>query len=473
MNNVSLRSKFWVAICLFCFGALAGNQPVSAQPPTKLPYIKVSPVNQHYFETSDGKPFFWLGDTGWLLFVKCSREDVLYYLDTRKAQGYNVVQVMVLHTLGAKTVYGATALENKDLTKPLVTAGNSFGEGVAYDYWDHVEFVIKEAAKRGIYMALVPIWGSAVKEGKITPAQAGVYGKFLAERYKNYPNIIWLNGGDIKPDEAMGAWNVLGSTIKQYDPLHLMTYHPRGRYSSTDWFHQAPWLDFNMVQSGHRTYAQDTSANEKHYFGEDNWRYIAHDYNLKPIKPVLDGEPSYENIPYGLHDSLQTRWSDAELRRYAYWSVFAGAAGFTYGENAVMQFHTQGDADANFGVTGNWKETINAPGATQMVFLKKLILSKNDFSRKPAQEILVNNKERYDYCMATKGNGYAWVYTYTGISFMLNASKLGFKPSKTSWYRPADGSVVKAALKLKTGNYNCNPPGERKEGNDWVLILEK
>ena len=58
---------------------------------------------------------------------------------------------------------------------------------------------------------------------------------------------------------------------------------------------------------------------------------MVNDYALKPTKPTLDGEPSYEHIPEGLHDSLNRRWNAADIRRYAYWSVFAGAAGFTYG----------------------------------------------------------------------------------------------------------------------------------------------
>ena len=54
-------------------------------------------ANKRYFQTKDGKPFFWLGDTGWLLFVKCKREDAILYLETRKKQGFNVVQAMLLH----------------------------------------------------------------------------------------------------------------------------------------------------------------------------------------------------------------------------------------------------------------------------------------------------------------------------------------------------------------------------------------
>ena len=123
-----------------------------------------------------------------------------------------------------------------------------------------------------------------------------------------------------------------------------MGYHPFGRTSSSLWFHQEKWLDFNMFQSGHRRYDQaslnswDDNAGKETFFGEDNWRYVERDRQAQPAKPTLDGEPSYEQIPQGLHDPSQPFWQDCDVRRYAYWSVFAGSAGHTYGSNAVMQF---------------------------------------------------------------------------------------------------------------------------------------
>lgn len=429
--------------------------------------------NKRFFVTQDGKPFFWLGDTGWLLFIKCNREETLHYLDIRKQQGFNVIQVMVLHTLSAKTVYGAGAIESNDVSTPIVTAGNNINEPGAYDYWDHVEWVVQEAAKRGIYMALVPVWGSNVKEGKVSATQATIYGKFLAERFKNYSNIIWLNGGDIMGSDHKEVWEALGKTIKKYDARHLMTYHPRGRYTSSDWFLNESWLDFNMFQSGHRKYAQDTSSLEKHRFGEDNWKYVVNDYALKPTKPTLDGEPSYEHIPEGLHDSLNRRWNAADIRRYAYWSVFAGAAGFTYGDNAVMQFHTMGEKGGAYGVRENWKDDIYAPGAQQMHFLKSLMLSKDYFSRIPAQQIVLNNSgKQYEYLLATKGKDYAMVYTFIGKNFSIDASKLDFKANKAKWFKPADGSIQNAKFKKKGNILSFNPPGKKERGNDWVLIIE-
>jgi len=236
-----------------------------------LPLLQVS-ANKRFFQTADGKPFFWLGDTGWLLFVKCSREEAVHYLDTRQQQGFNVVQAMVLHTLSVKNVYGDAALVNNNIATPRLTPGDNVDDSAAYDYWDNIEFVVQEAAKRGIYMALVPVWGSNVKSGNVTVEQAAAYAKFLAERFKKYSNIIWLNGGDINGGEMTDVWNAIGKTLKQFDPEHLITFHPRGRYISSDWFQQEPWLDFNMFQSGHKDYAQDTISSEKYRFGEDNWK---------------------------------------------------------------------------------------------------------------------------------------------------------------------------------------------------------
>ncbi|AHF16855.1 hypothetical protein NIASO_20085 [Niabella soli DSM 19437] len=460
------RSLAIVFLCFFFSVAVRAQQGLPVQ----------VAANRHYFQTADGKPFFWLGDTGWLLFVKCNRQEALHYLDIRKQQGFNVIQVMVLHTVTAKNVYSDFAVANGDVSKPVVTNGADFGDSTQYDFWDHVEFIISEASKRGIYMALVPVWGSDVKGGKVSVEQAKAYARFLAGRFKKYTNIIWMNGGDIPGDEHMEVWNAIGTTLKKYDPAHLVTFHPRGRYTSSDWFQKQPWLDFNMAQSGHRTYAQDTSLQEKHRFGEDNWRYIKLDWSLAPTKPVLDGEPSYEHIPYGLHDSLQPRWDAAAIRRYAYWSVFAGAAGFTYGDNAVMQFHTIKEGAGSFGVRENWQDELTAAGATQMRFVKELLLSHDYFSRVPAQELIVNNNQtKYDYILATKGKGYAMAYSYTGKPFRMDLAKLGFKPAKAKWYIPASGKYIPAQLNRTKGVVQFDPPAakENVDGTDRVLVLEK
>ncbi len=134
------------------------------------------------------------------------------------------------------------------------------------------------------------------------PSRLKAYGKFLANRYKNSPNIIWVMGGDIQGDIHPEVWRSLATSIKSIDHNHLMTYHPRGRYTSAKWWSKAKWLDFHTFQSGHRKYGE--RMGNKDYpipdnTEEDNWMYVDSTWAYKPIKPVLDAEPSYEDIPEG------------------------------------------------------------------------------------------------------------------------------------------------------------------------------
>ena len=283
--------------------ALAGLATVelfaAVAPPDR---IVVSP-NRHFFADQSGAPFFWLGDTAWLLFSKLNRDETLRYLDNRAAKGFNVIQVMALNDPQMKSVTGIPALVDGDPAKPFLNGGKD-------SYWDHIDWVIERAGERGIYVGLVASWGSLVKSGKLNEGNAAAYGAFLAQRYKSKRNVVWIMGGDINGSDKPAVWNLLADTIKRSDPGHLMTFHPFGRMQSSMWFHEQRWLDFNMFQSGHRRYDQDTDS--PHKYGEDNWRYVEDDYARQAAKPVIDGEPSYEGIPQGLHDPKQPYWGAAD-----------------------------------------------------------------------------------------------------------------------------------------------------------------
>lgn len=437
---------------------------------TLMPLIKVS-ENGRFLITENNEPFFWLGDTGWLLLNKANREEAIQYLEDRKEKGFNVIQVMVLHTVSAVNTYGDSALINKNAAHPRITNGSSFEDSVQYDFWDHVDFVIDRAAENGLYMALVPVWGSNVKAGYVKEDEAEIYAEFLPARYKNKKNIVWLNGGDTFGNEATNIWKSIGNTLKKNDTNHLVTFHPRGRTQSSTWFHTEPWLDFNMFQSGHRRYDQDTSSAELRY-GEDNWRYVNTDYNKDPVKPTLDAEPSYEGIPQGLHDSTQPVWKDHHVRRYAYWSVFAGACGYTYGHNSVMQVLKPGDTSSAYGAKEFWFDAWDAPGASQMAHLKNLMLSRPYFDRIPDQTLIATQGERYDYQVATRGETYAFIYTYNGKSIHVNMGKINGREVKASWYDPAKGETKELGTFENSGTREFDPPGDMKDGNDWVLIID-
>ena len=430
--------------------------------------------NDRFLQHENGKPFFWLGDTGWRTFQKLDRDEVEVYLEDRRQKGFNVIQVMVLHGLPQINVYRDSALIRNDPTQPLTTPGNNPDIESEYDYWDHVDYTVETAAQKGIYIAMIPTWGSIVRRRRFfTVESAQTYGKWLAERYRGKPNIIWINGGDTRGDQNTEIWQALGTTLHKEDPNHLMTFHPFGRTQSSSWFHNDQWLDFNMFQSGHRRYDQrEPNDDIAAWKGEDNWKYVLEDYAKTPAKPTLDGEPSYENIPQGLHDPNEPYWQDRDVRRYAYWSVFAGAFGHTYGNSAVMQMHKPNSRRGSYGVRNYWYEAINDPGAGQMQYLKTLILSRPFFERLYDPSMIVDNSDKYDKIIATRGESYAFIYTYTGREFDVSLGKISGEKIKAYWYNPRNGKSELLGIYENKGTRRFDPPGEKAEGNDWILILD-
>jgi len=396
--------------------------------------------NNRYLQFENGRPFFWLGDTGWLVPQHLDRAEVEYYFNKCRRAGYNMVQIQVMDAVPSYNIYGQQSLRyGWDFTK-------ADPEGV-YSYWDHLDYIIRKAEQNGIYIGMVAIWGSQVQAGNINAEQAKAYGKFLAERYKNSPNIIWIMGGDIQGDIHPEVWNALATSIKSIDNKHLMTYHPRGRYTSAKWWSKASWMDFHTFQSGHRKYGQ--RMGNKDYpipdsTEEDNWMYVDSTWAYKPIKPVLDAEPSYEDIPKGLHDANEARWQDYDVRRYAYWSVFAGSCGHTYGHNAIMQMLKPG-YPTGYGSDGTvkaWYQGLEDPGYNQMQYLIDLMLSFPYFDRIPDQSIIAGkNGVKYDRLIATRGKDYLMVYNYNSDEMKIDLRKISGKKKLLWWFNPSDGAI--------------------------------
>ncbi|RPI04943.1 MAG: DUF4038 domain-containing protein [Ignavibacteriae bacterium] len=426
--------------------------------------------NGRFLQYENGTPFFWLGDTGWRLCEKLNRMETRAYLKDRSEKEFNVIQCMVIHSLPEVNAYHDTAFIENSLLKPRLTKGHDTVDQVQYDYWDHLEWAIDEAARNGLYLALIPIWGSAVKLGDLPDSAAESYATFLADRFKNKPNIFWIVGGDLQGNVKMGFWETLGRTLKKRDPLHLVTYHPYGRMQSSTWFHQSAWLDFNMFQSGHRRYDQDNTSRR---FGEDNWRFVRDDYNKKPAKPTLDGEPSYENIPQGLHDTTQPRWNAPDVRRYAYWSVFAGACGHTYGNNSVMQMLHANDKKVSYGARKPWDESLQDSGSQQMKYVKRLMLSRPYFDRVyDSSLVLKNTGTRYDYILATRGSDYLMAYTYAGRKIEVKMGRISGVKVTAWWFDPRNGVASNIGTFKNKGIREFNPPGTQTNGNDWVLVVD-
>lgn len=427
-------------------------------------YLHVSENGRYLMEGK--KPFFWLGDTAWLMLQKLDEEDIRMYLRNRKEKGYNVIQTVLVHILPGPNAQGNFPPGIKDVTKE--------------PYWSFVDRILKLAEEMELYIGLLPAWGSLVKSSILNMDNIDDYASFLGKRFQERKNLIWILGGDVRGDIKPEVFRREARILKSFNPERLIAFHPFGRTSSSLWFQEEDWLDINMFQSGHRRYDQeqlgewdDNNAAES-FFGEDNWRYVLRDHSFRQPRPTLDGEPSYEGVPQGLHNPRNPYWEEWDVRRYAYWSVFAGAAGHTYGSNAVMQFYNNTRLPGAYGVREVWKDAVHHPGSSQLKYLKELMESVDFRNGRPDDSLLSSGqRERHHRIAVFAGEDYVFCYDYSGDEFELNLTRYREIPMDAWWMNPQDGTYSYITTLRDADRWMASPVRRKGTANDWVLVLKK
>jgi hypothetical protein len=313
---------------------------------------------------------------------------------------------------------------------------------------------------------MLPTWGNKVVKASwektaeviFNPENARVYGKWIGSRYRNAPNLIWILGGDRDPANVVPVWRAMAAGIKEGDGgRHLITYHPQGGMSSSKSLHKEPWLDFNMLQSSHSR--RDVRNDEM----------VARDYALTPVKPAMDGEPPYENHPVNWKPQENGWFDEYDVRQGAYWALLAGAHGHTYGCHDIWQFVTPERKPVGL-ARGDWRKSMDLPGAGQMLIVRKLMESRPMLSRVPDQSLIVNDTS--GRVRAARGDGYAFVYLPDAQPVTLRIPALGWPRIVAWWYDPRTGESASAASFIVEGDRTFDPPGKKGRGNDWVLVLD-
>lgn len=425
-------------------------------------YAQFEVSSNRRFILKEGKPFFYLADTGWELFHRLDRDQAAYYLKRRAEQGFTVIQAVVLAEFDGLHVpnpYGDLPLLNDNPATPNE------------NYFRHVDYIIDKAAEYHMTIALLPTWGDKIWRGSwgkgpevFTSANSKAYGKWIAERYKKKTNIIWVVGGDRNPqnEEQVNTWRNMALGIREglgTEGKSLISFHPQpNELGSAEWFHKDEWLSFNMFQNGH---CRNTPVYNKIYAV----------YNLQPTKPVMDAEPIYEDHPVCFNARELGTSNAYDIRLYAYLDVFSGAFGHTYGCHDIWQFYSPYREAVN-GPHIYWQEAMELPGANQMIFLRKLVESRPFLDRIPDQSVVVeNNEAAAERIQATRGKDYAFIYVATGKPFTVVLGKISGATLNAAWYNPRKGEIIKLAGINNTGKQKFNPPSTGY-GQDWVLILD-
>ncbi len=461
MNELLTARCVAVSVCLAF--ALGGGEARGAG--AAMPRLKVS-ENHRFLVTEDGRPFFYLGDTAWELFHRLNREDAARYLENRARKGFTVIQAVVLAELDGlndPNLYGQRPLKGNDPTQPNEA------------YFQHVDGIVAKANALGLYIGMLPTWGDKwnKKWGAgpeiFTPQNAAAYGRWLGQRYRD-KGIVWILGGDrpIENDTQKEILRAMARGLRQGDGgAHLITLHPPGGNGSSTWFQNEEWLDFNLRQNGH--------------VAEYTGRYdqTKADYDRTPVKPVIDGEPIYEDHPVSFDAKKLGHSIAADVRRPLYWDLFSGACGHTYGNHAVWQMWAPGRSPINNPLMP-WYEAIDQPGAGQMQFARWLLESRPYLTRVPGDSVIVTDRVptsvpgagRYRF-VATRdaADSYAMVYAPVGRKFKVHMDKITGPQVKAWWFNPRNGEASVIGEFPNTGEREFTPPNYG-EMLDWVLVLD-
>lgn len=406
--------------------------------------------NGHYLQHRDSTPFFWLGDTQWVL-NNLSMPDAQRVLDDRMAKGFTVIQCCAVRLWQGVNWVGDLSWTAAD------TDGNPpFVDGdvtrLNPDYWERWRVLWDMAAARGLYLMLM-VGYPARKEGPWqcrNNDECYQYGKAVGTFFRGVPNVLYSASMDFEGTMGMGveAWRAIAQGLLDGDAGQdcFISYHPYT--SSSKWFHKDQWLVANGIQ-GSRNETPDNDILV--------YQRVRADYErTDPVKPVLFLEGSYErerNMAAQLPPTTAYN-----VRMQFYYAFFAGAAGFTYG-------HCQ-----------NWQQYtsvgyLDAEGARQVGIGKRFLQEALWWQLQPDQSVLAAGEaggEHRKVALVCRDAGKCLVYFPTQEEAMIRLDQLGgFGSFTASWFNPKDGIVLVDSIHIAR-TWSFVPPDGWE---DAVLVL--
>jgi Protein of unknown function (DUF4038)/Putative collagen-binding domain of a collagenase len=475
--------------------------------------ISVSP-DGHFLMKPDGTPFFWLSDFAEELVTRTTREEADLYLRDRARKGYTLILTGVLAYFDkdkanlsnrVRNLYGAAPFANADFSHPNP------------EYFSYLDWLVERAEHYGLRVALVPTWGLfSLVDGRLTKDNARTYGKWLGLRYRDR-GIVWVLGGDIIPlwskrgDLGGGYVGPNDAPVVDYRPIFdslaagitegegdrpLITYH----IACCSWLETAPprtslyfynrsWLSVNYVQE--TSFANPGAIRKLTGFGyiwSEGYEYepIRAEYESNPTRPVIAADPNADGstIDSAFDDhpendnvnDVRGRFGPGHSRYYAYESVFSGAAGCGYFNNAISQFYDPGRNLPLMAPNSTWRRALDSPGALQVAYVKALMLSRPYFTRIPDQTIIVGEVgEGHAHRVATRDRqgAYLMVYLPQGQPVTVALNRLSGTTATAWWFDPRSGRSTRVQRTFDTkDSQTFTPPTDGGPGADWVLVLD-
>lgn len=388
--------------------------------------------NQIY---KDGKKFFYLADTCWSAFTSVEMPDWIYYLNYRKSEGFNAIQINLLRQWDS-----SQPLKDKEPFEIEVNEDGSY----KYDYYkindkyfDNAEKMLNELVKRDMVPVLVLLWGNFVPEtwmskfvkNNVMPFEAiKPYVSYVVKRFKKF-NPIYFVSGDVgftdsdkqKLEPAKSYYQEVLRVAKSIDPDALYTFHINGESTEVP-EELANGADLFVYQSGHGA-GQNTAYTIPQKMLKEGCK-----------KPMLDVELCYEGLTK-MRSPFPERYLAFDVRKAAWRAVLSGAdAGLGYGTFGIWPWkdtaRPEEKLETNFNVQlipYDWRDCLKFRGARDMGLLKVLLEKYAPNGLKPIaipnpkdQTIRAAESEKYILIyLPTAGN-----FDFTNLGLKVNYCKV-------------------------------------------------
>jgi hypothetical protein len=446
MNQI-FRIPVDISVSALLVLALLTPGPAAAQPQAPRYPVKMSADGTHVVD-QDNRPWFINGDTAWSLVVNTTQAEATQYLEDRATKGYNAIIVNLIDT-----AFGERVPNNLANDPPFTTPNDFSTPGSAY--WDHVDWVLNQAAVNGIVVFAHPLylgfacgsqgWCQAVKNS--SPAKMTAYGEFLGQRYGDYANIVWVIGGDTDP-VAQGVESkvmAMVNGIRAYDTVHLMTAHNFARSAIDPAWSDDSWIDLNTI------YTYGLSHN-----------VTLTEYNKADTRPIFLQETTYERE----HNATAL-----EIRRQAWWAVLSGAwLGHFFGNCPIWGFDSWGFCAAP---AGGWQGQLNSTLSNDLSYVGKLFTGRSFYLLRPDQNNTVmttgvqSGSTKATTALTTDGSSVI-AYIPTSRQVSIDMTNVAGAQGRGWWFNPRDASTIDLGTFPNTGSRSFVPP----DNNDWVLVID-
>lgn len=404
------------------------------------PPLRISENHRHLVD-QQGRPFLLQGDAAWSLIANTTREEALAYLENRCAKGFNAIVVNLL-----EHKWAAQAPRNRYGDAPFADVND--WTTVNEKYFEHADWVLREAGRRGITVLLFPVYlgydGNDQDEGfynevlRNDPEKCLAYGRFIGKRYRDFDNIIWVMGGDRDPGAAQENVEKVASGMREFDRRHLYTAHCHSDSNIAKQFPTSTWIDLNSTYTYNIVHLS-----------------LIWDYQRTPVRPNFLLETVYEGPPQFA--------TELQMRRAAYWSILCGGFGYVMGNSPLWQFDP------------GWQSAMDASSSVAMTHWGNLFRSRRWWDLVPDA----------DHKIVTEGLGERWgldtttaamtsdgklivAYQTAARSITVDLARMSVPTAMAWWFNPRTGEATKIGT-IATGTpQKFTPPGE----GDWALVLD-